>query len=112
MEQMDTINDSDNPQWNFQTVWNTNQVEAMPPECKAVLNAYGLCQLIHEITINMEIFFSRNRNWTITKTPWTVWHYLNFEEVSLEINFNRLYFKRKLYTQTLKRGHKVHLNMG
>ena len=55
MEQMDTINDSDNPQWNFQTVWNTNQVEAMPPECKAVLNASGLCQLIHKITINMEI---------------------------------------------------------
>ena len=55
MEQMDTINDSDNPQWNFQTVWNTNQVEAMPPECKAVLNVSGLCQLIRKITINMEI---------------------------------------------------------
>ena len=63
MEQMDTINDSDNPQWNFQTVWNTNQVEAMLPECKAVLNASGLCQLIHKITINMEI-------WSFFLTKW------------------------------------------
>ena len=56
MAQMGTINDRDNPHWNFGTVWNTNQVEAMPPECKALLNVSGLCQFIHDITINMVIY--------------------------------------------------------
>lgn len=55
MEQMDTINDSDNPQWNNRIARNTNQPDAMPLECKAVLNVSGLCQLIHKITTSMEI---------------------------------------------------------